>query len=178
MSADAAPPRPELRAYLALAEQAAAESCRALFADYGLNLSSANVSHRPTANLAFCGVMGLYGRGIKGSLILGCAREVLNRTNPAPTVSVREWIGELTNQLTGRLRNRLLGHGIDVHNTLPAVLHGDHIAPLPRLASTPQHQDSELGGVCVFIDLEFDDSFQADSAGSCATVSEGDALLF
>ncbi|HMI86670.1 MAG TPA: hypothetical protein VK550_21400 [Polyangiaceae bacterium] len=69
----------------------------------------------------------------------------------------RAWIAELSNQLVGRIKNKLLAHGAEVDVTTPVVLRGELLAPLDaRNKLPPRAFASEGGNVFVWIELDTD----------------------
>jgi CheY-specific phosphatase CheX len=78
------------------------------------------------------GIVGFVG-DISGTVLLGTNSALLSASHPmraggAPSVSMQlDWIGELANQLTGRLRNRLSSHGIRFEVSPPIALMGERM---------------------------------------------------
>lgn len=61
----------------------------------------------------YAAMMGVYGPGIKATIVLAMTRGSLTATHPSgdPHLSdfvVRDWIGELTNVIAGQLRQKFL----------------------------------------------------------------------
>jgi hypothetical protein len=135
-------------------ERCVSESCLGLFHDYALPLSRVLQGELPNAELLFCGVVGFTGEQMRGTLMLATSSEPLGRTSPMRDASLREWIAELSNQLLGRIKNRLLVHGVDLHLSTPVVLRGNHIAPLSRAELVPYAFSCDGGYVCVWFDAE------------------------
>jgi hypothetical protein len=161
-------------------EQCVSEACLGLFTDYSLPLT--RIDSRALANeipLLFCGVIGFSGDQMRGTMLLATSREPLGRTSPSTDASLREWIAELSNQLLGRIKNRLLQRGVTIHLSTPIVLRGEHIAPVSSGASTPFAFSCEGGRVCVWFDSEIAqnvDLTQEVNAEGVAT--EGTSMLF
>jgi hypothetical protein len=84
-------------------------------------------------------------RGLRGSLVLSANRGLLERSRPVPPGALpgkgpekanatsatpsgidalQDWIGELANQLLGRLKSRLLAHGIAIQLGTPTTVSG------------------------------------------------------
>src|SRR5262249_60168914 len=66
----------------------------------------------------------------------------------------RDWVGELSNQPLGRIKIELLKRGVEIYLTLPAVLLGQHLAPLPRAQLKPLKFTLSHGAAAVWIELE------------------------
>ena len=158
------------------------DCCRELFRDYSLNVLPRGIEEFPAAEpLALCGVMGFGGKQMRGALVLAATCEPLEKTNPGGFGSQRDWICELANQLSGRVKNRLLGVGVEILLATPAGMSGDNLKPVPGKSRTPQVFAAENGFVCVWIDYELSEGFElamTPSGGLEATMPEGETILF
>jgi len=152
------------------------DCCVELFSHYGVDLTQAE--HEPDgSNLAFCGVIGFTGSDMCGSLLLACSLEPLTLAG-ADVRGIRDWLAELSNQLLGRIKNRLLTLGTAIHCSTPVILRGQHLAPLdnqPR--SFLFHANGGVVSVWFDADVRPDLVLRAD-ADTSASVLEGEALLF
>lgn len=135
-------------------ERCVSESCFELFQDYALPLARVKEGALKDAELLFCGVVGFTGEQMRGTLLLATSSEPLGRTSPMRDASLREWIAELSNQLLGRVKNKLLSHGVTLHLSTPVVLRGQQIAPLSRAELVPYLFACDGGYVCVWFDAE------------------------
>jgi CheY-specific phosphatase CheX len=135
--------------------QMVSEACISLFSDYALALQP-RAANAPESEvpLLYCGVVGFSGEEMRGTLLLGTSREPLGRTSPASDASLREWIAELSNQMLGRIKNKLLTRGVNMHLSTPIVLRGEHIAPVGRAELVPLAFTCDGGLVCVWLDYE------------------------
>jgi hypothetical protein len=160
--------------------QLAVEATEKLFDAYGLGLQSSQVGALPEHAILMCGVIGFTGPQLRGTVILACNDAPLIASNPVPGSELRDWIAELTNQLVGRIKNRLLTYGAEIYITTPVVLRGEHLAPVPRHKISPQSfVTAGKGVVCVWTEVEAADGFalvQSEDAEQGA--SEGDAMMF
>jgi hypothetical protein len=158
------------------------DCCRDLFAAYELDVSPRDRSDFPaTEELAVCGVMGFGGKSMRGALVLATTREPLEHTNPNGFGSQRDWVCELANQLMGRVKNRLVALGVEIHLATPAGLSGENLSPAPGKLRAPQVFAAANGFVCVWIDCEFMDGFELPAAPSPEVepaIAEGEALVF
>jgi CheY-specific phosphatase CheX len=163
-------------------EAAVSESCLSLFEDYALplkRLRAGGLGDQGQADLLFCGVVGFSGDQMRGTLLLATSKEPLGRTSPTTDASLREWIAELSNQLLGRIKNKLLARGVTLHLSTPIVLRGQHLSPMPRGELAPFSFTCEGGYVCVWFDVEvkagIDLNQELDTAG---LITEGTSTLF
>jgi hypothetical protein len=156
-------------------------SCE-LFAAYQLDISPRGRSDFPaTEELAVCGVMGFGGKSMRGALVLATTREPLEHTNPDGFGSQRDWVCELANQLMGRVKNRLVSLGVEIHLATPAGLSGENLSPAPSKLRAPQVFAAANGFICVWIDCEFIDGFELPAAPlpeAESAMAEGDAVVF
>jgi hypothetical protein len=131
--------------------------------------------------LAFCAVMGFGGKEMRGALVLASTKEPLERTNPGAVDSQRDWICELSNQLMGRVKNRLLPLGAEVHLATPAGLSGNNLSPTPGKLRAPQVFEAAGGFICVWIDCEYTDGFVLPAVPSQLidpALIEGETVIF
>ena len=128
-------------------EQVAASACEELFARYGVTVRRATDGDEPVSpDFLLCSVIGFTGRDVRGTLVLALTEELSGMSNPVvglergrgnPRLIQRDWVGELSNQLLGRIKIELLRCGVEIYLNLPAVLLGQHLAPLPRSQLKP-----------------------------------------
>jgi CheY-specific phosphatase CheX len=161
-----------------LFDQTASLSVPELFASYGIALRRVDADQEAEAAFLICGVIGFSGPSVRGALILALTENLPTLTNPlGPRGNLRDWVGELANQLLGRIKLALLAEGVDIYLNLPAVLKGEHIAPIPRHAIQPITFVAPEGIVGVWIEVEplKGDAPRAPSQGGAKS---GDAIVF
>jgi hypothetical protein len=133
------------------------ESCVRLFAGYGYPLRPCGTAGSPP--LTYFGIIGFLATGLQGSLVLGSSDEPLTRSNPVRTVHIREWIGELSNQLVGRLKNQLLLYALELRVDTPITLRDTHMSDT-RTRGLPAISLQGQGGVVrVWLDLQLGRGF-------------------
>jgi CheY-specific phosphatase CheX len=170
-------------------EQVTIAACQELFARYGVSVSQASEEAEPRSpDFLLCSVIGFSGKDIRGTLVLALTERLSGLSNPlagAPRAdgtvdgTDRDWVGELSNQLLGRIKIDLLRRGVEIYLNLPAVLRGQHLAPLPRTELKPLKFTLPGGAVAVWLEVEtragfrIDDGTQAESGPGA-----GDALMF
>jgi len=162
-------------------EAVSARACRDLFAQYGVQLRQIGEEEQPVApDFLVCSVISFSGRDLRGTLVLAMSEELPSKSNPlAKSVATRDWVGELANQLLGQVKLELLRHGIEIYLNLPAVLRGEHLAPLPRKALKPLKFVSPSGAVALWVEVEMSPGFQIRGADdSNPAPRSGEALLF
>jgi CheY-specific phosphatase CheX len=153
------------------------EACTSLFDAYGVTLESTSEADTTQAKVLLCGVVGFAGPGIRGTCILAATEEPISKSIPV-SGSLRDWIAELSNQLVGRIKNKLLGYGAEVYITSPAVVRGEHLAAPSNCAIKPLSFATAGGNVFLWVDVETDESFTLINPPEPPGVAEGEALLF
>ena|SRR5690242_3968408 len=166
-----------------------AEACADLFGRYGVAVRRGDETEEPVSPEFFlCSVIGFSGRELRGTLVLAITEELSGLSNPlagadtGPTAGReirRDWVGELSNQLLGQIKLALLRYGLEIYMNLPAVLHGQHLAPLPRARLKPLKFTVAGGAVAVWLEIEARPGLKIEAA-PCAPEgpAPGDALLF
>jgi hypothetical protein len=90
-------------------------------------------------------VIGFTGESMRGALAFVAPERLLRALYPIPNqvpseAEVADWAGEFVNQLLGRLRNRLLPRGVEIHVSMPKVMAAAHL----RLTGTATAQACNL----------------------------------
>jgi hypothetical protein len=128
------------------------------------------------------GVVTLTAAKATGSLTLSWADPVFSLFSPpvAPTsMAARDLVRELTNQLSGRVKNRLLNFALLLTIGVPSVLSGPALErQRPRRASEVVYLFRTLRGeLVVTLDLDVDPS-SLDFSGTHKVAKEGDFIPF
>ncbi len=71
-----------------------------------------------------CSTIGLLGDQFKISLVILASDETVAHFCPIKGASTSDWIGELANQLGGRLKNALIEYGNEGQLSLPVTMSG------------------------------------------------------
>ncbi|HSU42534.1 MAG TPA: chemotaxis protein CheX [Polyangiaceae bacterium] len=154
----------------------AAEAGVELFRAYGVELELAPDGWVETDALLLSGVMGFVEEHLSGTCVLAAPRDALMATAPADA-RPRDWVGELTNQLVGRLKAKLMAHGLTVAVSTPVVLAGIKLSPLPRGDAEPSVYASKNGRVLIWLEVEVDPTFVWGEP-EAGLAHEGDLLVF
>jgi hypothetical protein len=137
----------------------AAESCVALWRDYSIELTPAGYdADESSEDPMLFGAIGFVGERLRATCLLGTHQRLLQASGRSSN-QPRDWIAELSNQLIGRIKMRLLGCGVNVKVTTPLALSGIKLRPLPRLAPAPLAFTSAFGPVVVWLELESERGF-------------------
>src|SRR5215213_868851 len=98
---------------------------------YGVDVVPAKGRWVESDELLYSGVMGFFGETLSGTCLLAAPAATVFASAPKDA-RPRDWVGELTNQLVGRLKSKLLARGVTIAMTTPVVLSGVRVSPLPR----------------------------------------------
>lgn len=150
-----------------------------LFESYGVSLRPVERGDQFPSE-AFVGAVGLSAQGLTGSLILGAGCGTLRQSKPGASTD-RDWTRELSNQLFGRVKMKLLRAGVEVWSTTPAVVDGQHVTPAVRSSQFRplcfQAGDGEI--VLTWAEVEMTSLVRlAPPIDPNALPNEGDVILF
>lgn len=99
---------------------------------------------------------GVLGFAAKNSMI----ESAYGESNSAMSDS---WLGELANQLVGRLKNALLAYGTEIQIALPMVLHGLELQVRQGTGQIRQYQyGTDAGSACVWVDADWEFSKEVE----------------
>lgn len=122
------------------------------------------------------GVVGFVGAELRGMFIVGVGGQSL-RAMRAELYD--DWIGELANQLAGRVKNQLWRFGLTYHFTPPIMLRGDRLAVAAQEAQLCVSYSCASGQCRVWASLEvLRPVALAEPEEAEAGVAEGDLVLF
>jgi CheY-specific phosphatase CheX len=124
----------------------------------------------------FSGVMGFVGDRVRGTCLLAAPQGTVEAAAPRDA-GARDWVGELANQLVGRLKAKLMARGATIALSTPVVLRGVRLSPLPRTDVAPVVFESTAGRVLVWLEVEIEDDFQLGEERALKA-SEGELLVF
>lgn len=161
-----------------------------LFSENGLETAfSDGEAEGPFAGGSIVAVLGYAGAAMKGSLVMQTSWDVARALTPEELGdgqtedTLRDLMGELSNQLLGRLKNRLLPAGVVLSLATPTTACGSEV----RLGgSTSGHTRwtglvSDHGPILVRFDATFAPDFalgDLDAAPEEAPMTEGDLMFF
>jgi CheY-specific phosphatase CheX len=160
-----------------LVEDLAEGACTDLFAAYGVQIERSSDSQlMPTGQSCLTGIIGFTGAGITGMVLVAASEEPLAASNPAQG-NLRDWVAELSNQLAGRLKHKLINQGAEVYITTPIVLRAMRIEPLPRHEILPRAFRAAGGVIALWVEVETTPGFVLVPTGE-SSIAEGETLLF
>lgn len=154
----------------------AGSACVELMQAYGVQLQPAAEGWAESDELMFSGVMGFVGDSVRGTCLLAAPQATVEAAAPKDA-GARDWVGELSNQLVGRLKAKLMARGATIALSTPVVLRGVKLSPLPRTDVDPVIFDSPAGKVLVWLEVEIEADFQLGEERALKA-SEGELLVF
>jgi len=160
-----------------LVEGLAEEACLSLFDAYGVRLEPIAQGEQQTHERSLTGIIGFTGRGITGMCLVDASEAPLMASNPTGG-ALRDWVAELSNQLAGRLKHKLLALGVEVYITTPIVLRATRIEPLPRTTLMPRVFSAPNGSVNLWVEVETTPDFEMVPGAAGESAAEGETLLF
>lgn len=155
-----------------------------LFHSCGLAVAPLDPSRVKREDIKFhelTAVVSFTAPGFSGSLIVAVPSEAfaLIKQDPSRPYSGRDWVREVTNQLLGRIKGRLLQFGVTLHAGLPAVIGRDSLERQrgrgPLFATYAFR--TLRGEIIVTLSGDIDHSIFVYS-GVTNVPSEGDIILF
>jgi hypothetical protein len=152
----------------------ARESCLDLFASYGVDLDA--IRDDVDLSGAPCGILGFNGDGLHGAIVLVASAELLAASCPVQGPGSRDWVGELANQLVGRLKNHLILYGVDISLGTPTILRGHEIRPIADTQSMSFRGPAGVARLTVQADMGFNLAARVQSTDP--GLLEGEMLLF
>jgi len=172
---------------LAILDTIIRESTLRLFAAFGVNLGV--VSSLPeNLDHTFSASIGFTNPSMPGMLIMTLDRELVARSRPAELQAgpltepdLDDWVGELVNQLIGRIKNQLLRHQIELEQSIPSVVRGRWLRRgIPGAAvSCPLSFSHGSGTVYVCFDAMAQEALELKTVvEECEGISEGEVALF
>jgi hypothetical protein len=152
-----------------------AEACVELFAAYGTEITLAATT-AVRDELTLSAAIGFVARGLRATCLIAANEGLLNTSCPC-SCQARDWMGEMANQLLGRVKMKLLGLGVDVTLTTPLAFSGVQLTPSPRANVRPSLFTCDSGFVMLWMEVEASQSFEFGAP--CAQVAKtGDVILF
>lgn len=129
---------------------------------------------------AACGFTGEFVRGMLAIAIDDQLASVINPVANGAKDANYDWIGELANQLLGRLKNKLLSWNVEVALSTPVVVHGAQlsIASLQRKAEQIDFNANESSTISVWWDAEVDPALELTQENAPEVQAEGEMVLF
>ncbi len=154
---------------------------RSLFTGFGIDVQQTQAQH---CAIELVGVIGFAGDTMRGALGLALTPGIADLGAKAVGAegAVDDWLAEATNQLLGRVKNKLLLWGVPISIALPMVLRGVEVRLSPRTGDALQSYSFLAGSdrILVWLDLQVAGDLVLTSASEkdSEAVDEGGMVLF
>ena len=139
-----------------------------VFGHYGIALRAQGSSPALSVdNHDAVGVIGFTGQGVRGTLVIATSSVLVSRMPPVAGMlhiplrdRIRDWVGELSNLVLGRIKVGLGNHGISVGLSTPVAFTGEHL----RLGAVQPNRTrswdfaSQEGAVRTWLEAEFEEN--------------------
>lgn len=141
-----------------------------------------------TIQIGYASVLGYSGELMKGSLVISCQKTLLEKTHPniamempVGEAEVLDWVGELANQMLGRLKNKIANIGVKFSMSTPTTVCGRSMqVTIPKDGvALKQIYKGPHGDLTVHLLTVIDSSVNFDEANTNTQVAaEGGSILF
>lgn len=129
------------------------------------------------------GVIGFSGEHLKGSVSLQIDDETLKKIG-SPSYDLNDWVAELSNQLLGRIKNKLLRFDVIIGPSTPIAVTGEQLQM--TFKSQKAHVlefrgDSGNEKIVVYVDAEVEPNFEVreiDGGDKESPIAEGETVIF
>ena len=166
------------------------QGARDFFGQNGVTNIEVSKSGVSSAEFQWTGIIGFSGDLIRGSFAVTCQAGLLNHTHP--NVGMRmpveeadrvDWLGEIANQLLGRIKNLTLEYSVNFSLSAPSVVKGQalEVVGQDKRMITVSHFTCDSHPLTMTMICTINPNFNFDTAvktGGSRSASEGESLLF
>lgn len=168
------------------------EQTIAQFAASDISLSRIEQPGPQPTHAELAGMVGFTSESMRGTVMIASTFSLFARSRPATVrdqpvsayvardwLYLRDWASELTNQLVGRIKNRLVTYGVSLRVSTPTALSGSALAfatPSSKRAK-PIVFSTGSDELWVFFDAIIEPDLELVPQGEAAA-EEGDLILF
>ena len=146
---------------------------------YGNVAPQISLVEESAASHDFTAIIGLCDIGLSASIALSTDAETLKSLSSITLVDLADWLGELSNQLAGRFKNKLCQFGLQPQLTTPTTVSGKMLM-LGALAGEVHVYSMRwpTGQFEAQLSLELDESLELRLDPALASAEEGSLDLF
>lgn len=170
-------------------KQQLTQSTEDFFKTSGVSEVSA-VSQANAVSFQWTGIIGLAGDQIQGSLAVSCTQDLLNKTHPNHALGMPvgpddlvDWLGEIANQVLGRLKNLTLEYDLSFSLSAPNVVKGQALEIQDQGKRSVEKLYFLADGLPLLVTLiatlpaqfDYDAASKIEKKGN---ITEGDGFLF
>ena len=128
------------------------------------------------------GIIGFTSEQMRGTIAIASSPDTIGsmgQTQGSDPGPVRDWMGELANQLLGRVKNRFLKYGVVVNISTPVVVSGLKLQLRDGASGARLYEfEEDAGPVRVFLDVRIGSDVVFEDVNTDDAAEEGDMLLF
>ena len=157
----------------------------ALFDAYDVEVKAQPDFREPAKEVPrLAGIIGFTSAQLRGSIVLCSsvvAVEATGQTAAGDISAIRDWMGELANQLLGRIKLKLLRYGIVLNLSTPVVVSGIEMSVHEACPDGLKiyHFDHSGGPLTVMMDVSFAEEFEFRATTDAEEApSEGEVVMF
>lgn len=160
------------------------------FLSHGITDFKNTVESTSAAEYQWTGIIGLSGDLITGSLAITCQEALLSHTHPNTAIGTPvdaadrvDWLGEISNQLLGRIKNLTLEYSVNFSLSAPSVVKGQTLEVLGQGKKMIEKFYFIADGhpISITFVCGINPNFNFDTAvkiGKPSHAAEGESLLF
>ena len=152
-----------------------------LFQSYDTYVTFADAAESKQENIqGFLGMIGFSGKKMKGNISIWMSGELIRKTGHEG-INKTDWIGEMANQLIGRVKNKLLPYGVEIMLGTPTSIETGSLVLNFIQASVQKYRFvyDEQQAVTVFMDAVFEkDTTVEKQEDTNDAIKEGEMMLF
>jgi CheY-specific phosphatase CheX len=153
------------------------DSCVELLEAYGVALVPGTTGWNVVNGAVLSAVIGFVGPDVRGTCLLATTDSLLQSCCPAGA-ALRDWVGELSNQLVGRLKLKLLEREVDIAVTTPLAFSAVQVIPRTSGPLNSIVFTSPVGPMLVSLELEVREGFVLSERVKSLDTRLGDMLFF
>lgn len=170
--------------FATLVQDSIAEATTLLFSSFGLVLDSGEAT--PDTSFQLVAVIGFTGDQVRGTLGVTVSPEVLTKafatfgqSDPDQRL-LNDFVGEIANQLLGRVKNYWIPSGLDVQITTPIVLRGVSLTICGTEHPTFYERSWVMEGslVSVWVDAQPAEGLILQPPTEQQAIQQGEVVLF
>lgn len=132
------------------------------------------------ARVELAAVIGFVADQARGNLTIATSAPVLRASSPAG--GIHDWLGEVSNQLLGRIKNKLAPYGLSIDVTPPLVVASGEVSVGGMRSDTVRMHtlSSSEGNLQLWLRIQLEESVVLAYQHELENVAakEGDLLLF
>lgn len=163
------------------------ERIREVFADCLKDLLRCYTNEEPRflsapqsqSNSEITAIVGLGDEQLSASVAISSSLDSSQHLSSGALTDPRDWIGELSNQLAGRLKNRLGQFGVQPRLSTPTIVQGHEIrVSSPAVSHFSLWVNAGEAVLLTHLTLEVDPNLQLEAGAAIETMEEGALELF